>query len=1008
MLRRGTGRSPYADTEERLQRALQENAQLKSQKNDLEEKLKKVQTQFRRLAADWRQAQEGHSGHATPSSAHLTRGGPPPLPSSSSSLVAPASARPNSAGAAVALSPATAAAASSSSARNVLPSLPTNQRGAGSRSPSITATPVKHASASISRTGDHNPNLAVGPARAVSEAELAACKAALAHAQLEVQQLRSAVAQAQAQAQMAATAAAANTSASTDASALAAAQAEAAGLRTQLQQVREELNKSLFTQQQLQTQGSQLPEGLLRQMQGGNAAQQQQQQLETQLRASIDTLTREKQELSLKLRLMEVDKQALESAAAVAAAGHNGSPDPADVDAVQAELHRKATEVTLLNSRLQYAQGQVETLRGECGRLVEELKQATTAHGDTKKALFALEHEAAALRAKASTLDEVEAALQKKNEENAHLEEELLKLVGSLQSCNRETEAAVRLEFQARLREVQEMRDTAERERRETERNLLNTQHDLAELRRTLESVQEDLLLYKGQVAKVEKEKSALSAQIAFAGHSSAAVGAVGAALTDEDVHRALAVAAMKKRGGSSLSMLDAVLGGASSTDSIRTNVDQNKAGAAADATAGEAHEAKEALDLYEALTWDGNWELGQLREALATAAMDLELAETRCQQMAEQVEQYRTSLHQISEERDVLLEEGIALRGRVTHVQTIFAKQQLQAYRAAARGGSSSDSSGLIAFSIRGLRSHEAAMCRALGIADLHAPVSFFFTLDGLAEYETMMGPTLHALSDVVDVRFQYDDLAKDAVTLAVVEHTVFTFQLHCVCGDESRLVAMAELPGVALLAARELPREETLSLVDGAGETVGAIFIEFCCTRLMLPVLLDAPLSDPKAASVTLSAAEIKSAMVALRTVRFLRIQVFDANGLAGSAEDNTLPQPYVFYTASSPLGGLNCVRDTVVQPINKVFTTDPKFDVAPVDHRVVVDPSLIRFIAFGTVCFVVFDERAKEVQMNLGIVEVALRPLLESPVATIITTQPLHPQGTLRVGLSWVSGA
>ncbi|KPA80312.1 hypothetical protein ABB37_04594 [Leptomonas pyrrhocoris] len=1001
MQRRASGRSPHGGTEEQLQRALQENAQLKSQRSEMEAKLTKVQTQFRRLTADWPRVREGPNASEAPSSMHGGTTLPRQASPSSSSV-----ARPHSAGAGATMASAAAAAAAgppSSTARNVLPSLHPNQRGITSRAPSTAATPLKRPSVTGSHAGGPSSVggsalAAAGAPRGVNEAEFAACKAALAHAQLEVQQLRSAAAQAQGTSPLGG---AAVPDAATTA-ALAAAQQEANTLRAQLQQVREELNKSLFVQQQLQAQTGKSMEGLQQQMQDSNMAQQQ---LEAQYRSSVDALTREKQELALKLRLMEVDKQAFESAAA--AATRSGNPDPADVSAVQGELHRRASEVTLLNSRLQYAQGQVETLKGECGRLVEELKQASTAHGDTKKALFALEHEAAALRAKSSTLSDVETALQKKNEENIHLEAELMKLVGSLQSCNRETEAAVRLEFQSRLAEVQEMRDTAERERRETERKLLNSQHDLAELRRTLESVQEDLQLYRGQVAKVEKEKSVLSAQIAFAGHSAAAAAAAtGVDLTDEDFHRALAVAAMKKRAGNSRSMLDAVL-----RSSHAENKDKSRAAGADDtatngaSTAEGATEATNALDLYEALNWDDDWELGQLREALATAALDLELAETRCQQMKEQVNQYRSSLHEMSEERDTLLEEGIALRGRVTHVQTIFAKQQLQAYRTAAATGRDHD--GLIAFSIRGLQSQEEAMCRALGIGDLHSPVPFFFTLDGLSDYETMVGPTLYALDDVVDVRFQYDDLAKDAVTLAALEHTTFVFQLHSTNGAGSRLVAMAELPGMALLAARELSMEESLTLLDGNGESVGSILVEFCCSHLVLPVLLGAPLSDPAATSATLSTAAIKSAMVALRTVRFLRVQVFYAEGLAGSAADNTLPQPYVFYTAASPLGGLSCVRDTVVRPGNKAFTTNPKFDVAPVDHRVLVDPALIRFIAFGAVSFVVFDERAREVQANLGIVEVALRPLLESPFATITTTQSLHPQGTLSLGISWVSG-
>lgn len=953
--------TPERELEDRLQRALHENSILKLQKNELEEKLKKVQTQFRRLAADWRRAQES-GAVVSPDSA-----------SSPCSVALPV--RPHSAAEAVIRgSPA------APSLRRLLPPLNPNQ-------PAHVSAGTSSEIAKHFKKEGSSPNFTTA-APGVSEAELAACKAALAHAQLELQQVRAA-ALAAAKARTTALAASNNaTIRSADASAatLAAAKQEAAQLRSQLQQVREELNAALLAQQQLQAQSSQAVQGL-------------QQQLEAHYRASIDTLAREKQELSVKVRLMEAERQATNTVEA-------GGPDPMEMVTLHGEVHRKASEATLLNSRLQYAQGQVETLKGECNRLIEELKEAHTAHADTKRALFTVEHEAASLRTRCGSMDELELALQRKTAECTNIEQELLKLVGSLQTCQRETETAVRSEFDSRLTEVQEMRDTAERERREVERKLLNCQHDLAELRRRLESTQEDLQLYRGQVAKLEKEKSVMSAQIAFAGHTAAAAAAAGADLTDDDVHRALAVAAIKKR-GSRIPKREADMGGAggATTNGGATATSQ---GAADAAGATPAKEAREALGLFEALSWDGDWEQGQMREALATAAMDLELAETRCQQMAEQVEQSREMLRKVSDERDILLEESIALRGRVAHVQTIFAKQQLQAYRAAATA-SGLDAEGLITFSIRGLHSQEAAMCRSLGIANLKAPVSFFFTLEGLADYEAMVGPTLRALDDVVDVRFQYEGLAKDAVTLAAIEQTTFCFQLHCAAGETSRLVAMAELPGASLLNAREVPVEDTLNLIDGEGQKVGSILVEFCCARLVLPILLGAPLSDPRAGatSFTLSAQEIKAAMVALRTVCYLRIQVFRAEGLGGSAEAGTAPQPYVFYTASSPLGALNCVRDTVVHPSSRAFTTDPVFDAMPVDHRVIVDPALIRFVAFGVISFVLFDERATNVQSNLGVVEVALRPLLNSPHATIRVTEKLHPQGTLSVGLSWVSG-
>ncbi|KAG5490519.1 hypothetical protein JKF63_00639 [Porcisia hertigi] len=964
-----TGGTLQRDVEDRLQRALQENSALKLQRNNLEEKLRRLQTQFRRLCADWHRAKG--NGTVIGDSAVVRSASP------SSSWAVTSSVLPHTAVDAV-----VAGSSTTPLSKGRLPQLNQIQRARTSCGASRTATPPSKKFASLTEaTGATSPE--------VSKAEFEACKAALAHAQLELQQARAAAATSAPSRLTAPLAPSMSTARSSDTmtAALAASREESAQLRSQLQQVREKLHTALLVQQRQE-----------QEMQAGHAIQGQQ-LLEAQYRASIDALTSEKQELSLKVRLLEAEKQALHSVTA-------SSPGPTEMATLQGEMHRKASEAALLNSRLQYAQSQVETLKGECNRLIDELKAAHTAHAETKKALFAVEHEVASLRARCGSMTEMELALQRKTEESMHLEQELLRLVGSLQTCQRETEAAVRLEFQSRLSEVQEMRDMSERERREIERRLLDSQHDLAEVRRRLESTQEDFQLYRGQVAKLEKEKSVLSAQVAFAGHTAAAAAAAGADLTDDDVHRALAVAAIKKRGSRISSQRPGIgFRGAAPADGGAATASQGDAVVGTSTT----DEATAALDLFEALAWDSDWEQGQLREALATAAMDLELAETRCQQMAEQVEQSRALLRTVSEERDMLLEEGISLRGRLTHVQTVFAKQQLQAYRAAATVNAL-DAEGLITFSIHGLQSQEEAMCRSMGIADLRAPVSFFFTLDGLADYESMMGPTLRALDDVVDVRFQYEGLARDAVTLATIEQTTFCFQLHCATGETSRLVAMAELPGTALLSAREAPVEDTLRLIDGEGHTVGSILVEFCCARLVLPTLLGAPLSDPRAGATTftLSAPEIKSAMVALRTVRYLRVQVFRAEGLAPSAGAGTAPQPYVFYTATSPLGALNCVRDTVVRPTNRAFTTDPVFDAVPVDHRVIVDPSLIRFVAFGVVSFVVFDERAADVQANLGVVEVALRPLLGSPQATIQVSEKLHPHGTLSVGLSWVSGA
>lgn len=779
--------------------------------------------------------------------------------------------------------------------------------------------------------------------------ELARCQAALAQAQEEVRQLRLLRA-----------------SADVEPLRRAAADATAAKERAdqQSRELREQLAQSQTTLQQLQLQLMQAQTEAQNSVAGLNnridSSETTRQQLEQHYRQAIDGLTKERDALTLQVRLLEEEHRS--------ATATQSTVDPLSMVQLQSEVHDKSSQVSLLNSRLQYAQGQIETLKAECTHLVDELKESHVANTERQKTVFQLEHDKAALQVRCSRLDEVELCLQRKSEEVVHMEQEVLKLVGSLQTCQRETEEAVRRELNARVAELQEMRDQADAQRREKERALVTANHDLTEAKRQIERLRDDLQLYRDQVTRVEKEKTEMASQLAFAGHAASE-------LADDEVHRAFAVAAIKKRQGMEKDM-----------------------------GVGPNGEANRALDLYDALSWDDHWEQAQLREALSSAALDLELAETRCQQMSEQVEQGRLQLQRTSEERDTLLEENIELRRRLSHVQTVFAKQQLQAYRAASAAHSAAEANtGMISFCIRGLECEAATMTRALGIPDLSSPTAVFFSLDGLTSYDTMLSPVVHSLADALDVHFQYANLEKDEVTIAEIQRTTFTFQLHRSTGEGSTVVGMAELPGMALLAARELSLLETLTLIDGEGRPLGSLAVELCCSRLMLPVLLDRPVQT---ARFTMSAAEVRSALVSLRAVRALRVEVFRAQDLP-STGGPTLPQPYVFYTAHSPSGALSSVSDTVVRPSNRNFTTDPVFDAAPVDHRVVVDRDLIHFIANGTIVFVVFDDQSKEVQANLGIVEVPLYPLLTSPTALIRQSEPLHPQGTLTIGLSWVRG-
>ncbi|EPY32481.1 BRCT domain-containing protein [Angomonas deanei] len=559
-------------------------------------------------------------------------------------------------------------------------------------------------------------------------------------------------------------------------------------------------------------------------------------QIQLQFEDETRKIRDERDELALQVRLYEAEKKHHEETAS--------SVDPVKVVELQNEVRVKANEISLLGSRFQSAQSQIETLKGECARLVEELKSSHTSTAEVKKEIFILEQEKSNLEVKCARLDETELQLQRRNEEILRLEANLLKSVDSLNSCNRETEAAVRRELQSRITELQEMRDQADASRREKEKALIDTRSELSDTKRKLESLIEDVALYKGQVAKVEKEKREIAAQLEFAGRPTTE-------LSDDEIHRALAVATIKKR------------------------ADENK-----DVGDAPTDEGKEALDLYNALQWDEKWEKAQLEEAISSAALDLELAETRCQQMMEQVEKGRDTLLKLTRERDDLLEENVEMRGRLRHVQTVFAKQQLQTYRTAQARATSSEveDNGLISFYVREIQ-YEPEILEQLGIKDYTAAVSLFLSLDGLLDYDTMLSPLVYSLQEPVDIHFQYADLDRRQVTITELQKTSFTFQLHAARGDASAIVAMCELSGTTLMTAREMSQEEVIELIAQDGTCVGRLVVEFTCRRLMLPVLLG---TSPVEGNLHLSSAEVTAAMTALRSVRYLRVQVFKCEGL------------------------------------------------------------------------------------------------------------------------------
>ncbi|ORC90091.1 uncharacterized protein TM35_000091410 [Trypanosoma theileri] len=951
-----------AAREDRLQRALHENHRLKREVLELQDKLKLVQVKFHKVTRDLKRVspevlQELENVTTQPSLPHTL---PPP-----STLH---STRPHSSSGALPQGKRTSGEATSGK-RLLSTSLPPLTAFEGGSAPS-----------------------------AADVEELQRCREALQRAQMEIASLR----------------AAAQTVAVTSSSASPAVtlvldqlrqdlervvterdrlNRECDTLREQLGRTQAELNNVRYSHEQQRSFEKQSYDVLSEKAKTVEGARIQS---EIEYQKIIDALTQEKDALALKLRLMLQEEAGRQHDLALV--------DPVGLIQLQSDIQDKSKQITILTSRMQGAQQQVETLKGECNRLVEELQRFHSVLAETKRQLFEVEHEKSILQVRCARMEELEEAFKRKSEEIIRLEQELLRTAGTLQSCNRETEEAVRRELSTRIVDLQEMRDSAESRRREKESQLLEAQHQLAELRRQLEVARGDAQMYREQLQKAEKERMELSRHAALAGHTVEEFG-------EEDVHRALAVAAVRKAARGTGTTRTKTL------TTTSTTATEGARGKGIDEVANrQSEEAQETLDMWEALQWDEGWEADQLREALASAALDMELASTRCAQMSEQIEHGRKLQQELAKERDTLLEENIEMRRRLTHVQTVFAKQQLEAYRVAKLRGSEEGSiknAGLITFNIRDLEC-DAGLLRALGISDPNgAAVALFFSLDGLKSYDTMLSPTFYSLDEPLDITFRYDHMERDEITLSDIRNTTFIFQLHQVHGATNTVIAMAELPGVALLSCRELTVSERIVMLSGNGEPSGAISIEMCASNLMLPILLNRPLlsetNENKISSgndntdMFLTSEALRAALISLRSVVALRVQVFRADGLLAPPT----PQPYVFYTASAP-SGLSCVRDTVVRTSTKAFTTDPVFDVDPVDHRLVVDRELVQFVAEGVIVFVVFDEQAKEVRANLGVVEVPLRPLLASPQAVVRTTEVLHPQGTLSVGLSWVCRA
>ncbi|CUG09016.1 Hypothetical protein, putative [Bodo saltans] len=781
---------------------------------------------------------------------------------------------------------------------------------------------------------------------------------------------------------------------------------------------------------------------------------QQQQHEAQQLRSNVEHLSRERDTLQMQLRLSnEIQGQDNTTL-------QQGFVDPMSLFELQHDLQSKVAQITVLSNRLTYAQSQLGTFKQECERLVNELRLQHNLMSEVKKQLFDQEHEKASLTLKCERLGEVEMSLHHKQEELLRTEQQLLRMVEKLQTVSRETEMAVRRELAQRLAEVEQSRDEAEKHRRSKEKALYESDHELSELRRKTELLNEALAAAKKDLQKESEEKKELATRNALLSGVSGDLG--------EDVHKAVALATMRQR-------LDRQIPHFGSDGGARGGANNNKA------------EANSIVNMWdEGLEWNEGWEASKLRESMATAALDLELADTRIQQLSNhlndcermlsgvseerdtlldensmlrrrisasklresmataaldleladtRIQQLSNHLNDcermlsgVSEERDTLLDENSMLRRRISGVQTSLAKRQLARYR---QQMASTPNCGILTIRLRSIRS------ALVGDDALQQAVAgtFFMTLDHvLPSYETLVSNLFYSLNEAnLTIEFRFPDVHLNEATLASLRNATFDLQLHrCGQGNSSEIIGYAEWPSSKLLESDSgCAYDASIQLVHpSSGEIVATCAMDVESENLVLPVLLGAPLS-----SIVLDPSRTTNILYDLRAVVGLRVQVFSLSKLPLS-----VASPYVFYTCSMVDGGAAPIVDTTIEPLagarvalqqyrarvlqQQQQTSDPQqlvtttaaashlpslsFEHDARDHSIVLDRRNIHSIAEGVLVFCVFDRSASDVESHVGILQVPLRPLLEGPQTSIFKKEAMSPAGEVEIGVSWILAA
>jgi hypothetical protein len=357
--------------------------------------------------------------------------------------------------------------------------------------------------------------------------------------------------------------------------------------------------------------------------------------------------------------------------------------------------------------------------------------------------------------------------------------------------------------------------------------------------------------------------------------------------------------------------------------------------------------------------------------------------------------------------------------------------------------------------------------------------------SLDGVEGFECGVSDPFAVLSDGtptssgVEIPFRFSHVGLDADTVAALRDAFFNLQIHQVRdGNKAALVAVGRVPVGASVAAclENGATTSRIELLGGDGTAIGGTTFTTAVDSPALPLALLPPIDAKSSAAVRLGFASptadpdsLRAALLAMRTVRGVRIQILRCSQLRDSTDGNRIPMPYVYYTATlerSPVmtatssataasaftafpGGsttnqrgrsgsftsstavagkqsfassssssataaagdswplAHIISDTAVHTRSRVVTNDPVFDVEPKDHTFTVfDAQVAAFFRHAVLSFVVYDVNCEQPEQHLGMASVPLAAMLQSPTSSIIETDfPLRPHGTISFTISWI---